>query len=466
MPSARSIDSIAKAKPYPLWWDQIPRKPTRPPLGEAIAVDVAIVGGGFTGLWTSYYLAVRNPELTIAVLERDFIGYGASGRNGGWCYAGFASDLEKIEQLSNTETARRWGRVLIDALDEINRVVDEEGIDCDWQRGGTIHLFRNGGQKARAEEHVASVHRLGWTDADARLLSLGETNERIRATRSIGAEFSPHNAAIHPAKLVAGLATAAERRGVTIYENTEATGIEAGVVATNRATVSAPIVIRATEGYTAEIDGHERELAPLYSLMLATEPLSDAAWNQIGLDDRETFGDYRHMVIYGQRTADGRIAFGGRGAPYDFGSRIRRGAEFSPDHHVSLWGTLTELFPVLEGTRVSHRWGGVLGVARDWTPRVAFDELSGLGWAGGYVGSGALPTNLAGRTLTDLIMGDKTDLTSYPWVNLPVRRWEPEPFRWLGIMGAQRAMEAADFTESRTNQSSRVASGLWRMIDL
>ncbi|MBT8199797.1 MAG: FAD-binding oxidoreductase, partial [Acidimicrobiia bacterium] len=161
MPSARSIDSIAKAKPYPLWWDQIPRKPTRPPLDDAIAVDVAIVGAGFTGLWTAYYMAVRNPELAIAVLERDFIGYGASGRNGGWCYAGFASDLERIEQLSNTETARRWGRVLIETLDEINRVVDEEGIDCDWQRGGTIHLFRNGGQKARAEGHVASVHRLG-----------------------------------------------------------------------------------------------------------------------------------------------------------------------------------------------------------------------------------------------------------------------------------------------------------------
>ena len=459
-----SFESIVNARPYPLWWEAISRKPTRDPLTEAISVDVAIVGGGLSGLWTAYYLAKRDPGLNIAVIERDFIGYGASGRNGGWCYPGFAAESVEIERLSDTATATRWNRELIDMVHEIEKVVAEEGIEADLHNGGTIDLFRNGGQLARGEHHVAESHRLGWTSEDIRMLSLSETRERLRATNTIGGMYMAHTNAVHPAKLTVGLAAAAERHGVRIFENTEAVKLGTGRVETNRGSITARFVIRATEGYSAEIDGHHRDLVPLYSLMLATEPLSDAMWEEIGLADRETFADYRHMVIYGQRTADGRIAFGGRGAPYDFGSRIRRGAEFSPDNHQKLWSTLIELFPVLEGVKVTHRWGGVLGVARDWMPRLSFDSSTGTGWAGGYVGSGVAATNLAGRTMTDLVLGDDSQLTEYPWVNRVLRRWEPEPLRWTGITAVQAAMKGADLEEARTNRPSLVVRALSQVI--
>ncbi len=461
----RSIETLTSARPYPLWWDDIARKPTRPPMPGPMSADVAIVGGGFTGLWTALSLAQQDPERSIVVVERDFIGYGASGRNGGWCYAGFAAGLERIEALAGSETASRWGRLLIETLDNIENVVAAERIDCGFHRGGTLELLRNGGQQARAAAHIGAAHRLGWTEEDIRLLSLADTTQRVRASGVLGAQFSPHTAVIHPARLVTGLAAAAERHGVTIFENTAATSLESGLVGTNHGALSAPIVVRSTDGYTAELNGHDRDLAPLYSLMLATEPLSKAMWNDIGLADRETFGDYRHMVVYGQRTADDRIAFGGRGAPYDFGSRIRRGAEFSADHHIGLWKTLVELFPVLDGVAITHRWGGVLGVARDWMPRVHFDPYTGLAWAGGYVGSGVAATNIAGRTLADLILGKQSELIGYPWVNLPLRTWEPEPLRWLGISVAQKAMEVADLSEGMFNKPSRVASAVWNMID-
>jgi len=459
-----SAESIVNARPYPLWWEAITRKPTREPLTASISVDVVIIGGGFTGLWTAYYLAQRDPGLDIAVVERDFIGYGASGRNGGWCYPGFAADPGQIEALSDTQTAIRWNRELINTVYEIDKVVAEEAIDADLHHGGTVELFMNGGQASRGRHHVTESHRLGWSDEDIRLLSLAETRSRLNVAGSSGSMFMAHTHAIHPAKLAVGLARAVEQHGVRIFENTEATSIGRGRIETNRGSINARFVLRMTEGYSAEIESHHRDLVPLYSLMLATEPLTDDMWSQIGLADRETFADYRHMVIYGQRTADNRIAFGGRGAPYDYGSRIRRGAEFSADHHQALWNTLVNMLPMLEGTKVSHRWGGVLGVARDWMPRVLFDPASGIGSVGGYVGSGVAATNLAGRTMTDLVVGDQSDLTSYPWVNLALRRWEPEPLRWSGITAAQNAMKAADLEEARTNQPSRVASAISSLL--
>ncbi len=463
MPS-RSVESIVGARPFPLWWEAISRKPTRPPLEDPARVDVAIVGGGYSGLWTAYYLAQRDPSLDIALIERDFVGYGASGRNGGWCYAGFAADASAIERLSSTETARRWTRALLEMVDEVSSVVSKEGIECDFHQGGIIELIRNGGQAHRAHHHVSELHRLGWTTDDIRLLTPAETADRIAATETHGSVFIAQAASLQPALLATGLARAAESHGVTIFENTEATEIKPGHVRTNRGSISARVVLRATEAYTAEMEAHHRDLVPLYSLMLATEPLSETMWDEIGLADRELFGDYRHMVIYGQRTADGRIAFGGRGAPYDYGSRIRRGAEFSADHHQDVWNTLVSLFPVLDGVSISHRWGGVLGVARDWLPRVVFDPVSGMGWIGGFVGNGVGATNLAGRTMTDLVTGDSTELTSFPWVNRALRRWEPEPLRWAGITGVQAAMKAADIEEARTDRPSRVSAAVTRLI--
>jgi glycine/D-amino acid oxidase-like deaminating enzyme len=236
------------------------------------------------------------------------------------------------------------------------------------------------------------------------------------------------------------------------------------VVHTTRGNVRAEIVIRATEGYTPTLPGHRRDIAPVYSLMLATEPLSAEFWSRTGLADRETWHDLRHLVIYGQRTADGRLAFGGRGAPYHFGSRIRAGQDREPTVFAGLRRILDELFPHLGPAAVTHTWGGPLGIARDWCASVGLDRVTGLGWAGGYVGDGVTTTNLAGRTLADLITGSESDLTQLPWVGHRSRRWEPEPFRWIGVTASLRLMSGADAEEVRTGRTSRRAAVITRLL--
>jgi glycine/D-amino acid oxidase-like deaminating enzyme len=249
-----------------------------------------------------------------------------------------------------------------------------------------------------------------------------------------------------------------EARGARIHERTRVTAIGPGVVRTEHGDVRARTVVRATEGYTARLPGARRALAPVYSLIIATEPLPDSVWDEIGLRERETFSDHRHLIIYGQRTADGRMVFGGRGAPYHFASRIRPDYDRVPRVFAALERTLGELFPVLRGATITHRWGGPLGIARDWHASVGLDRDTGLAWAGGYVGDGVSTTNLAGRTLADLITGRTSELTALPWVGHRSRNWEPEPLRWLGANAGLQAMIWADNAENRSGKSSRLAA--------
>ena len=199
--------------------------------------------------------------------------------------------------------------------------------------------------------------------------------------------------------------------------------------------------------------------------MVATEPLPDHAWGQIGLGDSEVFADDRTLIVYGQRTTDGRIAFGARGAPYGYGSRTDRRIETSQSVHDEIVDVLTGLLPVLHGVEITHRWGGVLGAPRDLQPSVVLDRKRGLAWAGGYVGEGVAASNLAGRTLAELITspGEESELTTLPWVGHRARSWEPEPLRWLGIKGASWIAERADRVEDRTDRPSLLMGAVDRI---
>ncbi|MBM0257326.1 FAD-dependent oxidoreductase [Micromonospora sp. 4G55] len=297
------------------------------------------------------------------------------------------------------------------------------------------------------------------------LLDAAEASARCAAEGVLGATYTPHCAVVHPAKLVRGLARAVERRGVTIHERTQVTVIRAGAAVTAHGTVRAPVVVRATEGYTPGLPGQRRAIAPVYSLMVATEPLPAQTWDRIGLAERETFSDHRHVIIYGQRTADGRLAFGGRGAPYHFGSRVSPAYDREPAVFRALRRVLGELFPVLgPEVPVSHTWGGPLGVARDWSASVGLDRATGLGWAGGYVGDGVGTSNLAGRTLADLIRGVDSGLTTLPWVNHRSPKWEPEPLRWLAVNAGLKVMFSADAAEARKGRPSRRAAAFSRLL--
>ncbi len=437
-----------------MWLDELPGGLTqRAALNGDVSVDVVVVGAGFTGLWTAYYLKTLDPTLSILVVEREHVGFGASGRNGGWAVGELAAGIEKYARRSSLEESLRLTRAVFDSVDEIGRVVAERGIDCGYAKGGTIRLARNQPQQTRQIAEVAHHHGLGLDDNDFRLLGATEARQMCDATSVLGGIWFAHTAAVDPARLVTGLAAVCEDLGVVIVERTAAESVEPGIVVTDRGIVSANTVVQATEAYTCELEGQRRRMVPVYSRMIATEPLDEVTLDQIGLHERPTFADDRYMVIYGQRTEDGRIAFGGRGVPYLFGSKIDPAAEVRGDSHRLIHEALVDLFPVLADTRITHRWGGVLGVSRDWTPFVRHDRASGIAEAGGYVGEGVAPSNLAGRTLAELIVGVETERTDLPWVGHRSRSWEPEPLRWLGVRGSRLIMAGADATEDKGREA-------------
>jgi glycine/D-amino acid oxidase-like deaminating enzyme len=444
-----------------LWADTIPPNEvaTYPPLSADVDVDVAIVGGGLTGLWTAWHLLQRDPSLRVAVLERETVGFGASGRNGGWCSSLMPMSLAAIESRHGTAAARRMQQAMLDNVDHVVEFGATHGIAEACHHGGTITLARTPPQVQRLHDHVAEMARFGfadeflWVDTDA-------ARSMCAAADVLGGMRTRQCATVHPLRLTHAVAGAAHAAGANIHEHTAVDRIEPGRLVTEAGTVRADVIVRATEGYSGQFPGERRTMLPIYSLMIATEPLPDDVWDEIGLTDRPTFHDGRRLIIYGQRTDDGRIAFGGRGAPYHFGSAVR--PEFDTDSGVRelLTDSLRELFPMLADVAVTHHWGGVLAATRDWTSFVRFDRAAGFATAGGYVGDGVATTHLAGRTLAALITDSADDadreLVRLPWVGHRSRKWEPEPLRWLGVNGTRIAAARADAAERRRGKPSRL----------
>lgn len=469
--------SLETASTTPLWIDRLePPIAPRPALESDLDVDVAIVGGGFSGLWTAYYLRQLEPSLRVAVLERHYCGFGASGRNGGWAVGELAGSFEDYARRASPAESLRLARAVFDAVDEIGRVSAAEQIDCDYAKGGTIRLARTAPQAERQRAEIAEAREVGFTDDELRLLDAEEAREQLNATGVRSGLLLGPSAVVDPAKLATGLACAVEAAGVEIYEQTRATAVEGGAVqivaegargspmSRGRCEVRAPVIVRATEAYTRDLRGMRRDILPVYSRMIATEPLSEDLISDIGLANRPSFADDRRMVTYGQRTADNRIAFGGTGVPYSFGSRIVPSAEAHMGMHRRIWRVLTDMLPQVADARITHRWGGVLGIPRNWLPGVRFDPRTGEGVLGGYVGEGVAASNLAGRTMAELVCRLDTERTSLPWVGVTSRRWEPEPLRWLGVRASRALLGVADHRELRTDRRERVASGIARLL--
>lgn len=431
------------------WHDTVPDDLTpRPPLPGDVDADVAIVGAGLTGLWSAWYLLQRDPGLRIVLLEREIAGFGASGRNGGWCSALFPRSTASLERTHGRDAALAMRRAMVATVDEVGAQASALGLDIDWAKGGTLTFARTESQRRAAEAEVAEAAGYGVD----RLQMLGP-----RPGGAAGALFDPSCARIHPAKLVRGLARAVQACGAVIHEGTAVRSWAPGLVRTERGDVRADTVLVATEGYGASLPQTRRDILPLYSLMIATEPLPAAVWDEIGVAHGQTFTDFRHLLIYGQRTADDRFAFGGRGARYHWGSAIRPEYDRVPRVLEHLRRTLQALFPALPPLTVSHRWGGPLGVPRDWHASVRFDPATRIGGAGGYIGDGLSTTNLAGRTLADLVTGADSELVRLPWVQHRSPRWEPEPLRFAGANAGLLAMRAADAEEALSRRPSTIA---------
>jgi glycine/D-amino acid oxidase-like deaminating enzyme len=427
----------------------------RPALQGGVDCDVAIVGGGFVGLWTAYSLIRADPSLRVVLVEAEIAGYGAAGRNAGFVSAGISGEARVYGRHGGAAGVIRAERAMIDAIDEIGRVVAEEDIDCGWVRSGSLRVATSRPQLERIRAGIAGRRARGILEDDLWPIGPEEVAERVRIAGVLGGTFTPHCARVHPGRLVRGLARACARRGVQIYERSPARRIEGRHVVCEGGTVRADMVVRATESYTVRLPGRRRAFLPMYSHMLATEPLPDELWEHIGWSAAETVADQHHLFAYAQRTVDGRIAMGGRGAPYRARSVISEADERRPVVHDRIELELRRWFPVLAGTAITHRWGGPLAIPRDWSMGIGCDRAAGIAWAGGLSGHGVVASNLCGRTLADLIRGEATDLTTLPWVGHASRRWEPEPARILATRAIATVLASADRHEDATERTAR-----------
>lgn len=440
------------------WHAEIGELSPRAVPSEGGPFDVAIAGAGFTGLWTGIYLLRANPKLKVAIFEKEIAGFGASGRNGGWCSALFPWAADQLVEKYGKDAARQLRSAMVDTVQEVGRVTNELGIDCDFQLSGTHYLIRSEAQRLKAEHELAAATELGVDQ-------LREISPELapRATKVLGSVFDPACASIQPAKLVRGLAESFETLGGLLFEETEVLTLSEGRIETSRGEFKAEYVVDALEGYRSTLREKSRDSIPIYSLMVVTEVLPEELLNEMGLEPGVTFADYRNLVIYGQRTKDNRIAFGGRGAPYHFGSRIKPGYDRNDRIHDQIEGVLLDLFPQLVGVKFEQRWGGALGVSRDWMASVRLDEKSKLGQAGGYVGDGVGTSNLAGRTMADLILGLSTPLTKLCWVQHQSPKWEFEPLRFIAARGALIGADIADQIEGVTGRRSLISKIIARL---
>lgn len=424
----------------------------RAPLSSSIDVDVAILGAGYSGLWTAYYLLQHDPTLEIAIVEKEIAGFGASGRNGGWCSGGFPVSFDELRRRFGSGAAVQVHNEMTKTVDEVGDVAESEGIDCDYEKGGALRLARGRHQVDLIERSYESLVQRGMAGG-YRLLGEAETQERIAVSGAIASMFNPHCATIHPGKLVRGLARTVEAKGAKIFEQTTATGFTSGnrpVLHTEGGDLRAGVVVLCGESYLSQLEQLSRQLIPIYSLIVLTDPLDDDQWDAIGWSGRECIGSSKYVVDYLSKTADGRILFGGRGAPYHFGSKIEDEFDRHQPTHGMLREATREWFPAVREDQFSHAWGGPLGVPRDWMPTMSYDRTTGIATARGYTGQGVATTNLSGRVLADLILGRKSDLPLLPTVGHKSPNWEPEPLRYAGVRFIQQQYFKLDEQAERT----------------
>ena len=452
MPAWRSIS---------LWMDQLdePLLP-RPQLAQDLDLDVAIIGAGYTGLWTAYYLKRQAPQLNIAVIEAQTAGFGASGRNGGWLMGNLLGEDRLLAALSPQQ--RRASFDLLHGIpDEVANVIEREGIDCDYRKGGVLYCAaRYPEQETSLRHYLDKLYAQGLNRDDYRWLNPEQLAQQIRLAKPYGGIYAPHCATIQPAKLVRGLARAVERLGVTLYENSPVTHWQSGSLQTAQASVRSRWIVPAVEGYSVTLPPLGRYQLPVQSLLVATEPLAESVWEEIGLSQGQAFSESSRQVTYGQRSMDNRLVFGARGG-YQFASKLRHDFDLTRDEVELRRYLFGELFPQLKNVRISHSWGGNLGMSRHFKPHMLCDRRKGIALSGGYGGEGVGASNLGGRTLADLILERDSPLVHQPWV-MPeggleaLRAWEPEPCRWLGYNAIIRSFVHEDQTLANP------ASAPWR----
>ena len=422
-------------------------QPSAPPSGRVDA-DVAIVGGGFTGIATAYWLLEADPSLKVVVLESEVVGYGASGRNGSFAMTVVGLGLDVLAKLKGREFAVAAHHYMERAVDTVGELVEKEKLDCDYTLPGFLRMATTPAYVKRIREEVELAQELGldgieWLDRDA-------ARERVRSDLYLGAWWEPRMALVNPLKLVREMKVRAERRGATVFEHSPVTSIERGArfeLRTPNGSVSAERMLLATNAYSHLLEPTRRKQVPAWTYVVATEPLTDEQFAAIGWDGREGVEDARNLIHYYRVTPDRRILMGGGPVGLSYGTDMER------DGNVRAWRHLeehvAELFPALKGVKVEHRWGGPFSVTLDLTPAVGHLGDERAVYSVGCIGHGVSMTHLNGRVIADLLLGRQTELTETPFVNRRVLPWPPEPMRF-GVSAALRSyLQVEDWVRER-----------------
>ena len=441
----------------------------RPALPGPRDVDVAILGAGYTGLWTAFELQRRDPGIRIGIVEANVAGFGGSGRNGAWCSAGLGVTVGEFARRYGDETARHVTAVMRDTVDEVGKVCGEQFPRAAFSKGGLLRLAR-GRHEVPTISAAYELRQHLRIDDGVSLLSPAEVQERVRVEGVDGALADDHCATIHPGWLVRDLAAHVERHGAELWEQTRVNQVlprvpgRRAALVTAHGMVTADVVVVAGEAYLSQLPQFHRHVLPVYSLVVMTEPLTPPQREAIGWQRRECMSSQRLSVDYMSITADGRIVFGGRGAPYHFASAIDDDHDRHDPTHNWLREQLVDWFPQLRGIRFTAEWGGPVGMPRDWMPTMSYRADTGMAAAFGYTGQGVAASNLSGRVLADLITGAGAQWSRLPMVGHRPRHWEPEPLRWFAVRAMQKAVDRIDARAARTGKAPTGRSVPERLI--
>lgn len=452
-PASVVAHSLRETRSAVFWTEDLPAamRPDRPPLRGTVPADLVVVGAGYSGLWTALLAKLRDPGRRVVVVEAQRVGWAASGRNGGFCEASLTHGHEN--------GVRRWPRE-IDTLERLGR----ENLDGIEDTVASLALdvqFERTGQLAPAIE----LHQLAWLD-DWRAEAAGDPDvvylDEAALRASIGSPTylagiweKRECALVHPARLAAELARAAEERGVEIFERSHVTGLDSdrhGIVVTTRAgRVTAAQAVLATNVFPALLRRNRLMTVPVYDYVLMTEPLTGAQWDAIGWRDRQGIGDLANQFHYYRPTRDGRILFGGYDALYHYGRRVDPRYEERPDVWAKLASHFFTTFPQLEGLRFSHQWSGAIDTSTQFTAFFGTARGGRVAYAAGFTGLGVGSTRFAGDVMLDLLTGQDTERTRLEMVRRRPLPFPPEPAAAIGIHLTRRSLDRADHHEGRRN---------------
>ena len=418
----------------------------RKPISKNDSFDVVIIGAGFSGLWSAFHLKQFQPNLKIAILEKEYVGFGASGRNGGWASAEYPTSSNRLIKENGLESYKNLRTAITKSIDEIGEIAKSNNWQIDYAKGGALVFARGNAQLSRISKEIDEEHQL---------LNKSQTTDLLNIPSALGSVFTPHCAALNPFKLVRALADHLEKLGVMIYEQSSVSEIRDKQVEVNGFNVNCTFSIRATEAFTPRKWMGNRQI-PIYSLMVATEPLSNEVVKEIRNTQRATFQEACHLITYAQITGDNRLALGGRGVRYKLFSRLSERSEIDNRMHSALEKRARSWFPQITDAKFEYRWGGAVALTRRWQAYLNFDQATGRAEIGGYVGDGVTLSYLVAKTLAEKMSNIKT--ANLPFIDQGIGRWEPEPIRYLAVNAGFKATVLADYEEKITNRPSLLAS--------